>query len=87
MVIKERIEFWKHTLSYTVFRTEKDDSYEMDLTVNFEQELEEMGNQGRKEIEDYIRQEIKPEIKDVIDDVLKEVESFGESVKKWLDDI
>ena len=87
LTIKEKIGFWKHTLSYGLYRGNKAGEYKLDIELDLEQELEEMSQQGREELEQYIRDEIAPELNNVIDEVLKEFDGFGDKLKELLDNI
>lgn len=84
--IDEKVSFWKHTLSYGLYRGDKSDSYKLDLKIDYEKELDELTEQGRKEIESFIQKELKPELNDIIDEVVKEVDNLGNKLKEWLDD-
>jgi len=86
MSINERIDFWKHTISYGFYRGDQDGSFKLDVALDYETEINELSEQARIEIEQFIRKEIKPELENVIDDILDEVESFGEKVKIWLNE-
>lgn len=83
MTIKEKIQFWKTTLSYHLYRGKPLD--ELALEMDLEKELNELGLQGQKELEAFFKDEIKPELSDAIDDILSEVNNLGEQLKNWLD--
>lgn len=84
--IEEKVQFWKNTLSYGLYRGDKSNSYELELDIDYERELDELTEQGRKEIESFIQKELKPELNDIIDDVVKEVDNLGSKLKEWLND-
>ncbi len=84
--IEEKVSFWKNTLSYGLYRGDKSNSYKLNLDIDYEKELEELTEQGRKEIESFIQKELKPELNDIIDEVVKEVDNLGSKLKEWLND-
>jgi len=85
MSISEKVTFWKQTLSYGIYRGSSDGTYQLDLDIDYESEINELSSQGRKEIEAFIREELKPELGKTIDGVVKEVEKLGDELKNWLD--
>ena len=84
--IEEKVSFWKNTLSYGLYRGDKSNSYQMDLDIDYEKELDELTEQGRMEIERFFQKELKPELNDIIDEVVKEVDNLGGKLKEWLND-
>jgi len=84
--IEEKVTFWKNTLSYGLYRGDKTDSYQLNLDIDYEKELEELTDQGRLEIERFIKKELKPELSNIIDEVVKEVDNLGGKLKEWLND-
>lgn len=90
MSAQERIGFYKDVLSYVENRNSS--RYEIDRIledagISLKQELSELGDEGKKELERLFREELIPELESVIDDVLKEVESFGKELKEELDNL
>ncbi len=83
--INQKVKFWKNTIAYSIYRESQDEAYELDLDLDLENEMNEIGAQGKQEIEDFLRKDIKPELEKAVDEVLKEVESFGNKIKEWLD--
>ena len=86
LTIEEKVGFWKNTLSYGLYRGDKSNSYELDLDIDYEKELDELTEQGRKEIESFIQKELNPELNNIIDEVVKEVDNLGSKLKEWLND-
>lgn len=82
--LKEKIDFWKNTLSYHLYRGKPLE--ELALEMDLEKELNDLGLQGKKELEDFFKDEIKPELGEAIDEILNEVNNLGEQLKKWLDE-
>lgn len=87
MSISEKVSFWKQTLSYGVYRGSSKGTYELDLDIDYESEINELSAQGRQELESYLREEIKPELDKTIDGVVKEVEKLGDELKNWLENL
>jgi len=85
MSLSEKVNFWKQTLSYGVYRGSSEGTFQLDLNIDYESEINELSSQGRKEIEAFIREELKPELGKTIDGVVKEVEKLGDELKNWLD--
>ena len=83
MSVKEKIQFWKTTLSYHLYRGKPLE--ELALEMDLEKELNELGSQGQKELEEFFKDEIKPELSEAIDEILNEVNNLGEQLKNWLD--
>lgn len=84
LTVSEKVTFWKNTLSYGIYRGDKNDSYELDLDIDYEKEINDLTDQGRAELEKFINKELKPNLEGVIDDVVKEVEQLGGKLKEWL---
>lgn len=87
MNVSEKVTFWKQTLSYGVYRGSASGSYQLDIDIDYETELNELTAQGRQEIEAFIREELKPDLDKTIDGVVKEVEKLGDELKNWLDNL
>lgn len=87
MTISEKVDFWKHTLSYGVYRGSSRGSFELDLNVDYRTEIDELTAQGKAEIEAYLRDEFQPDLEKTIDGVVKEVEKLGDELKNWLDNL
>ena len=85
MSVSEKINFWKQTLSYGVYRGSSAGTYQLDVDIDYESEINELSKQGREEIEDFLRKELQPELERTIDDVVKEVDKLGTELKNWLD--
>jgi len=87
MSAAEKVNFWKHTISYGIHRGSTIGRFHLDVDIDYEQEVNELTAQGRKEIELYIREELKPDLDNTIDGVVKEVEKLGDELKNWLDNL
>ena len=90
MNVSERIEFFKGVLAYTEFRDNSNHSFkkimirgEIDLGL----EMEELGAEGRKELEAYFREEFLPELGKVVDEILDGIDSFGQELKDALEEM
>ena len=87
---KERVDFWKHTLSYGVYRGKNDDLYEFipeDYGLNLEEEIELLTEDAQEELETFIKEEIGPELEGAIESLIDELEGLGEQFKEWLDNL
>jgi len=87
MSASEKLNFWKQSLSYGIFRGSSSGSFKLDLDIDYEQELNELSAQGRQELENFLRDELKPDLDKTIDGVVKEVEKLGDELKNWLDNL
>ena len=68
-----------------MYRGSSAGTYQLDVDIDYESEINELSKQGREEIEDFLRKELQPELERTIDDVVKEVDKLGTELKNWLD--
>jgi len=90
MSVREKVNFWKNTLSYSTYHTGDEEALEElvgDLQIKLEADLQSFSAESRAEIEDYFRKEVAPQLEDAIDDILRGVEEFGDKLKEWLDEV
>ena len=83
----EKVDFWKDVLSYGFYRGDNQGEYQLDIDLDLEQEMKELTDQGRVELEQFIRDEIQPDLENAIDNIVNEVESLGNQLKEWLDNL
>ena len=84
MSVKERIAFWKNTMTYLVYRESSEIQSDIELNFDLDKEFEELSIQGRQEIEEFIKNELPSDLNATIDQILEDAESIGESIKEWL---
>jgi len=84
LTVSEKVAFWKNTLSYGIYRRDKNDGYELDLDIDYEKEINDLTDQGRAELEKFINKDLKPNLEGAIDDVVREVELLGDRLKEWI---
>jgi len=82
MSAKEKINFWKQTISYGAHRGSASGDFLPDVNIDFQSELDELTDQGRDEVLSYLKEELQPDLETTIDEVVKEVEKLGEGIKR-----
>ena len=88
--IKEKIDFWKNAFSYNVYRKSVDETFEIDFEeygLNLEEEIEALSQEGQRELEKFLKEELSPQIEDAFDSLINEIESVGDQLKNWLDNL
>lgn len=81
--LTNKVEVIKNLMIYEVHR----DISDLDLqSFDLNDEFEELGTKGAKEIERFVKNELGQTLESTIDDVLKNINELGEELKSWLKD-
>ncbi len=79
--LKDKIRVMKNTVVYSAYRDIKDLKLE---SYDLKNEIENIGEDGKREIERFIKDELGPNLESAIDDVIEGINDLGEELKSWL---
>ena len=84
--LNDKLSFIKNSFRYAYYRNDKDDfDLEIDgLKLDLESEVNELTENSKDELVNFIREELGPELENIVDDVLKGLEEIGNEIKEWL---
>jgi len=79
--LTNKVEVFKNLMIYEVYR----DLSDLDLeSFDLNSEFEELGANGAREIERFVKEELGQSLENTIDDVLENINELGEELKRWL---
>ena len=81
--LTNKVEVIKNLMIYEVHR----DISDLDLqSFDLNDEFEELGVNGAREIERFVKEELGQTLESTIDEVLENINDLGEELKRWLND-
>jgi hypothetical protein len=81
LTLTNKIDVIKNLMVYEVHRDISDLNLE---SFDLNEELEELGANGAREIERFVKEELGETLENTIDDVLNGINDLGEELKRWL---
>jgi len=81
LTLKDKISIMKNTVVYGAYRELEDLKLE---SYDLKSEIENIGSEGKREIERFIKDELGPNLESAIDDVIEGINDIGEELKSWL---
>lgn len=79
--LRDKISIMKNTVLYGAYRELEDLKLE---SYDLKSEIENIGSEGKREIERFIKDELGANLESAIDDVLEGINELGEELKSWL---
>ena len=79
--LRDKISIMKNTVFYGAYRELEDLKLE---SYDLKSEIENIGSEGKREIERFIKDELEANLESAIDDVLEGINELGEELNSWL---
>ena len=79
--LTDKIEVFKNLMIYEVHRDLSDLNLQ---SFDLNKEFDELGANGAREIERFVKEELGQSLENTIDDVLENINDLGEELKRWL---
>ena len=87
MTTSEKLEFWKNTLSYGLYKGSQDGDLTLDfdnVDIDISDELDNISIESKEELERFIKEEFGTDIEDAVDDLVDGIKEIGDEIKSWL---
>ena len=79
--LTDKVEVFKNLMIYEVHRDLSDLNLQ---SFDLNKEFDELGANGAREIERFVKEELGQSLENTIDDVLENINDLGEELKRWL---
>ena len=79
--LTDKVEVFKNLMIYEVHRDLSDLNLQ---SFDLNNEFDELGANGAREIERFVKEELGQSLENTIDDVLENINDLGEELKRWL---